>query len=133
MTKLVLTLPVTRWERPDHGVTLRCDMIYDMSDPLVVTMSSGDAGVLMERRVLARDLLSDGLNIRTRAGDVELWPLFEQEGEPDLVCLRHGGGTAVSEIPAEPLQRWLEATYALVPPGAELDDADWHRLLQLAE
>ena len=134
MKKCCLTLSITRWVRPGHGLTMPCKFSYDPRDPLAVTVTFKADDAWSVCWVIDRQLLADGLTARCGEGDVVIWPLCDQDGQSPSLCLRIGNtNTALFEIPAEPLGQRLEETYGLIAPGTELDGVNWDELLQLAE
>lgn len=108
---------------------------YDRADPYAVSVAfrtaaaDGDerAGADGTETVLwtfARSLLAEGLTRLSGIGDVRVWP-GASDGEP-VVCLSLSSpsGTALFELPLQPLADFLAATFAAVPSGAESDLVD---------
>ncbi|MFF9502245.1 SsgA family sporulation/cell division regulator [Streptomyces sp. NPDC014656] len=135
MKKCHLTLAITHWVTSELALDLNCELGYDTGDPLAVTLVLDSDGERPVRWFLCRELLADGLAARAGEGEVVLWPLFDSDGERSSFCVRVGGGdrTALFEIPAEPVGRWLARTWEMVPRGTELEGVDWDELVQLAE
>ncbi|MGW0299200.1 SsgA family sporulation/cell division regulator [Streptomyces anthocyanicus] len=135
MKKCRLTLEIARWLSPELALTLSCEFLYTQRDPFAVTLVLDTGGERPVRWVLSRDMLAEGLTARTGEGDVVLWPLYDlPDGEVSSFCLRLvSTHTALFEIPVEPVARWLDHTYTVVPPGTEMDGADWDELSQLAD
>ncbi|WP_338692866.1 SsgA family sporulation/cell division regulator [Streptomyces sp. Q6] len=133
--QLDLPLTLTRWVTSDHQVAVDSVFTYDPCDPLVVTVAFQAADEWPVRWAVARDLIADGLATRSGEGDVALWPLYDLGSDPVSVCLRvsNPGGTALFEIPYEPIAAWLDETYGLVARGGELDGVEWDDLLQPAD
>ncbi|GAA2339485.1 SsgA family sporulation/cell division regulator [Streptomyces kunmingensis] len=134
MNKSHLALTITRWLGGDHIVEVPCEFSYDAGDPLAVTVTFTVGQEWSVRWVIARELLAEGLVTRSGDGDVALWPVYGDDGEPVTLGMRLGGtNIALFEIPVEPITQWLAQTYALVAPGAEFDGVNWDELLQPAE
>ncbi|MEU6840388.1 SsgA family sporulation/cell division regulator [Streptomyces sp. NPDC046716] len=129
-----LTVELTHWVTSALALRRSAEFSYDTGDPLAVTLIVEADGNRLVRWVFARDLLTEGLAARAGEGDVALWPVDGPDGERSAYCLRLGSTrTALFEIPAAPVVRWLAGTYALVARGAELDGVDWDVLVQPAE
>ncbi|MGP4045993.1 SsgA family sporulation/cell division regulator [Streptomyces sp. 2A115] len=134
MKKRHLSLTITHWVISDLAVTLNCEFSYNTHDPLAVTLILDTDGERPVRWIFARELLAEGMAARAGEGDVVLWPGHDQDGEPSSFYVRVGGTrTALFEIPAEPVAKWLARTYDLVSQGTELNGVDWDELVQLAE
>lgn len=99
---------------------LSVELHYDAGDPLAITALFDDGGDQRIRWVFARDLLEAGLDQRSGAGDVVIWPSHDMDGRP-VVHLRLCSplGDALLEASADEVERFLAATWRLVPPGAE--------------
>ncbi|MFE6888482.1 SsgA family sporulation/cell division regulator [Streptomyces sp. NPDC057694] len=129
-----LPVEMTHWVTSMLALGRAGEFSYDTRDPLAVTLIVETDGGRLVRWVFARELLTEGLAARAGEGDVALWPVDGPGGERSAFCLRLGSTrTALFEIPAEPVARWLAGTYALVARGTELDGVDWDVLVQPAE
>ncbi|MFE6867533.1 SsgA family sporulation/cell division regulator [Kitasatospora sp. NPDC057692] len=75
----------------------------------------------------SRDLLWKGLHRPAGTGDVRIAPPCRCHRPGRLrITLRADDGTAVIDVPAGPLRRWLRAqVFALVPRGREAELIDW--------
>jgi hypothetical protein len=73
----------------------------------------------------ARDLLAAGAEKASGPGDVRIWPT----GRSILARLRAPGGTALLELVHADVERFLRATFGLVPAGGELTGADLDALI----
>ncbi|WP_372346832.1 SsgA family sporulation/cell division regulator [Streptomyces sp. KL116D] len=125
-----LSLKVTQWVTDELALALDCDFVYDSHDPLAVTLDFTTDGTRSVRWVFSRSLLAEGMTARTGEGDVALWPVHGEGGDPDAFQVLLGGARrALVEIDAAPVAEWLADTYALVPPGTELDGVDWDALV----
>jgi hypothetical protein len=134
MKKCHLALQITHWVFSELDVPLDCEFSYNTHDPLAITLVFDTDGERPVRWIFSRELLAEGMTARAGEGDVVLWPMLDQDGEPSAFCVQVGSTrTAVFEIPAEPVAEWLARTYDMVPQGAELDGVDWDELVQLAE
>ncbi|MGV9456857.1 SsgA family sporulation/cell division regulator [Streptomyces sp. NPDC003635] len=134
MRKFHRSLEITHWVTPALPFRLSCEFSYDTQDPLAVTLLLDSDGERPVRWILLRELLAEGITARSGEGDVVIWPVPDQDGEPSSFRVLLGSDhTALFEIPVEPVQEWLSGTYSLVAPGTELDGVDWDELVQLAE
>ncbi|MBO1329871.1 SsgA family sporulation/cell division regulator [Streptomyces sp. VRA16 Mangrove soil] len=134
MKKCCLSLQVTHWVFADVALTRTCEVSYDSTDPLVVTMVFDVASERSVSWVVSRDLLAGGLVDQVGEGDIRLWPVHDHEGGLTSVCVRLGSvHTALIELDAEPFMTWLARTYDMVPRGTELDGVDWDELVQPVE
>ncbi|WP_338704286.1 SsgA family sporulation/cell division regulator (plasmid) [Streptomyces sp. Q6] len=135
MNQSHLSLVVTHRVTSELGLTLNCELSYDAGDPLAVSLVFTGKGPRSVRWIFSRELLAAGMNARTGDGDVVLWPVLDEDGEPDSLQMRLGGDrTALIELDAAPVAEWLAETYELVPLGTELDGVDWDALAaQLTE
>jgi len=99
---------------------------YRTSDPYALHAQFSQDGIPTSSWLLARDLLAQGLIATETApagmGSVSIW----RDEDPDylLVMLSGSEGEALLAAPAEPVERFLQATRALVPFGAESDLID---------
>jgi Streptomyces sporulation and cell division protein, SsgA len=98
------------------------ELTYDPRDPLAVR-AAFDTGA--DEPVVwwfSRDLLSDGLERSTGAGDVQVKPL---PGSDDVILnLRSPSGHAVFAIERQVLVEFLDEAYAAVPSDREWDNVD---------
>lgn len=134
MKKCRLSLQVTHWVFADAALTRTCEVSYDSTDPLVVTMVFDVASERPVSWIVSRDLLAGGLVDHVGEGDVRLWPVHDHEGGLSTVRVRLGSvHTALIEFAAEPVVTWLAGTYEMVPRGTELDGVDWDELVQPVE
>ncbi|MFE7189619.1 SsgA family sporulation/cell division regulator [Kitasatospora sp. NPDC057541] len=74
-----------------------------------------------------RDLLRKGLHRPAGIGDVRVAPPCRCHGRRELrITLRADDGTAVIDVPVEPVRRWLhDQVFTLVPRGGEAELIDW--------
>lgn len=103
-----------------HVLPLTVELHYDVADPLAVTALFDEGGDDRVQWVFARDLLEAGLDQRSGAGDVVVWPTQDADGRPVVhlrLCSPHGD--ALLEASAEAVEHFLAATWLLVPPGTE--------------
>lgn len=103
-----------------HMLPLAVELSYDAADPLAVTALFDDGGDHRVRWVFARDLLEAGLDQRSGIGDVVVWPTHDADGRPAVhlrLCSPHGD--ALLEASSDEVERFLAATWLLVPPGTE--------------
>jgi Streptomyces sporulation and cell division protein, SsgA len=104
---------------------LAVELHYDVADPLAVTALFDEGGDHRIRWVFARDLLEAGLDQRSGDGDVVVWPTEDADGHA-VVHLRlcSPDGDALLEASADDVERFLIATWLLVPPGTEHQHLD---------
>ncbi len=103
---------------PESGpVPLQVGLRYSAADPYAVRAAFRGSEATVEW-VFARDLLFGGMQEGTGAGDVHVWP--GRNGEDAVhISLSSPDGRAVLQADRQDLVRFLEATTALVPVGAE--------------
>lgn len=92
---------------------------YQADDPFAVMMSISRPSGRWIDWLMSRDLLVEGLNHPAGIGDVRLTPFRDEEF--DVVEIRIGDeeGFAALEFDRDLLERFLDATYDIVPDGAE--------------
>ncbi len=78
---------------------------------------------------LSRELLRLGVTSMSGAGDVRMWPTPPGARASSWLLLLSEEVEALFEVPTEPLARWLDATYRLVPAETEMDGLDWDGFL----
>lgn len=104
---------------PESGpVPLQVGLRYSAADPYAVRAAFRGSETTVEW-VFARDLLLGGMRERTGAGDVHVWPGRNGEDEAIHIALSSPDGRAVLQADRHDLVRFLAATTALVPVGAE--------------
>ncbi|MFF0225866.1 SsgA family sporulation/cell division regulator [Streptomyces sp. NPDC004629] len=134
MHRCHLAQEIVHWAGRWLPLSITCEFSYSARDPYAVTLIFDAEGDWPVRWVFSRDLLADGLTARTGQGDVMVWP-EHRLGGPSAVWIEVGSAprTALFEIPALPVAKWLAHSYALVPRGEELPAVDWDELTQLTE
>jgi hypothetical protein len=92
---------------------------YRSDDPFAVMMSISRPSGRWIDWLLSRDLLIEGLDAPAGIGDVRLTPFVD--GEFDVLEVRIGDdeGFASLEFDRDLIERFLEATFDIVPIGAE--------------
>lgn len=107
--------------RPDGGTApVETELHYQADDPFAVTMRF-HAGGAVATWIMGRDLLAEGMTSPAGKGDVRLRPAASRTLVLELISDRH---VSVFRLPSGTLRKFLDATYRLVPPGAEHFDAD---------
>ncbi|MFS8101847.1 SsgA family sporulation/cell division regulator [Lentzea alba] len=107
--------------RPDGNTApVETELLYQADDPFAVTMRF-HAGGGVATWIMGRDLLAEGMTKATGIGDVRLRPHASRTLMLELISDRH---VTVFRLPTGTLRKFLDATYRLVPPGAERFDAD---------
>jgi Streptomyces sporulation and cell division protein, SsgA len=96
------------------------ELLYETDDPFAVTMRFHSGGAVATW-IMGRDLLIEGMTTPSGRGDVRLRPHSSRTLVLELISDRH---FTVFRLPAGTLRKFLDATYRLVPPGAEHFDAD---------
>jgi hypothetical protein len=101
-----------------HPVPVDVELRYDTRDPFAVYALFEPEGARAVQWILSRDLLADGLIVRTGDGDVRMWPNPENE---ELVMIEFvtPKGQARFEAHSQDLADFLDTTYEVVLPGAE--------------
>jgi Streptomyces sporulation and cell division protein, SsgA len=101
------------------AVPVHVELRYDTRDPFAVVAAfrTGRAGWV--EWVFSRDLLADGLLADAGEGDVRLRPAADN---PEVVYfeLSSPSGHAVFEASAHRLAEFLDRSYDIVVPGAEI-------------
>jgi hypothetical protein len=95
---------------------------YDPGDPFEVRVVFHVGLRDLVEWVFARSLLAGGLDGPAGAGDVRVWP--SRGGQVVSIGLSSPYGAATFEAPAAEIARFLQATFRLVPDGAEPPRAD---------
>jgi sporulation and cell division protein SsgA len=100
-------------------VPVHVELRYDTRDPyaVVAAFRTGRAGWV--EWVFSRDLLADGLLADAGEGDVQIRPAVD---DPEVVIfeLSSPSGHAVFETSAYRLADFLDRSYDIVVPGAEI-------------
>jgi hypothetical protein len=93
---------------------------YEVRDPFAVGIGFGDAAESDDgiTWLLARELLTAGLERPAGDGDVRLWPA-RTSGDVLYLHLRAPSGEALFELSRATVGAFLLQTEALVPPGQE--------------
>jgi hypothetical protein len=101
------------------AVPVHVELRYDTRDPFAVVAAfrTGRAGWV--EWVFSRDLLADGLLAEAGEGDVRIRPAAN---DPEVVIfeLSSPSGHAVFETSAHRLADFLDRSYDIVVPGAEI-------------
>jgi hypothetical protein len=107
--------------RPNGATApVETELIYQADDPFAVTMKFHSGGSVATW-IMGRDLVAGGLTTSSGIGDVRLRPHSSRVLVLELISDRH---VTVFRLPKGTLRKFLDATYRLVPPGAEQFDAD---------
>ncbi|MFC0109691.1 SsgA family sporulation/cell division regulator [Kibdelosporangium aridum] len=115
-----------------HPVPVDVELRYDTRDPFAVYALFEPEGARAVQWILSRDLLADGLIVRSGDGDVRVWPDPENE-EMVIIEFVTPKGQARFEAHAQDLADFLDTTYEVVLPGAEENwfdfDAEIERMI----
>ncbi|RSM76728.1 SsgA family sporulation/cell division regulator [Kibdelosporangium aridum] len=101
-----------------HPVPVDVELRYDTRDPFAVYALFEPEGARAVQWILSRDLLADGLIVRSGDGDVRMWPDPENE-EMVVIEFVTPKGQARFEAHAQDLADFLDTTYEVVLPGGE--------------
>jgi hypothetical protein len=105
----------------EHSVPVDVELRYDTRDPFAVYALFEPEGARAVQWILSRDLLADGLIVRTGEGDVRMWPAPD-EAELVLIEFVTPKGQARFEALAQDIADFLDSTYEVVLPG---DEENW--------
>ncbi|GAB2841392.1 SsgA family sporulation/cell division regulator [Lentzea nigeriaca] len=107
--------------RPDGStVGVETELLYQADDPFAVTMKF-HAGGAVATWIMGRDLLAEGMTKMAGIGDVRVRPAAGRTLVLELISDRH---VTVFRLATGTLRKFLDASYRLVPSGAERFDAD---------
>jgi hypothetical protein len=107
--------------RPDGSTApVETELLYQADDPFAVTMKF-HAGGAVAIWIMGRDLLAEGMTKTAGIGDVRVRPAAGRTLVLELISDRH---VTVFRLSTGTLRKFLDASYRLVPPGAERFDAD---------
>lgn len=109
---------------------LRAEFRFDPDLPLLVSLKLVvEQGLSVTWRI-GRELLHKGLHSVSGSGDVRVWTARSGDRVTAWLLLLDARGTsALFELPVPPLEDWLDRTYQVTPPEAELDGLDWDAFL----
>lgn len=99
---------------------ITAELMFEAADPYTVRIAfSGEHSTstwLIGRELIGQGLLADAAH-PAGSGDVKIW----RDADPEylLIALNGVEGDALLAGPAHPFKRFMEATIALVPFGAE--------------
>ncbi|GHB11197.1 hypothetical protein GCM10010330_76450 [Streptomyces tendae] len=102
---------------------------FDPGFPLIVTLKlmAEEGGSVTWR--ISRELLHKGLHSVSGSGDVRVWPARSGDRVTAWLLLDARDMSALFELPVPPIDAWLEETYRVTPPEAEMDALDWDAFL----
>ncbi|MFG2117458.1 SsgA family sporulation/cell division regulator [Streptomyces sp. NPDC048718] len=108
---------------------VRAEFRFDPASPMVVSVTfTPDHGQAVTWRI-GRGLLYRGLYGESGEGAVRVWPVRGGAIQAVWLLLTSPRSSAVFEMSAPEIEAWLDATYRLVPEGAEPDTLDWDTFL----
>ncbi|MEV0850704.1 SsgA family sporulation/cell division regulator [Streptomyces sp. NPDC049954] len=109
---------------------MRAEFRFDPALPLLVSLKLVvEQGLSVTWRI-GRELLDKGLHSVSGSGDVRVWTARSGDRVTAWLLLLDARGTsALFELPVPPLKDWLDRTYRVTPPEAELDGLDWDSFL----
>ena len=91
---------------------------YEATDPFAVHLDIA-AGDGIVRWSFARELLTEGVEQATGAGDVRIIPVGGAQGRRIRIVLTSPDGAATLEAPLTEMVEFLAATFESVPTGSE--------------
>lgn len=101
-----------------HPVPVDVELRYDTRDPFAVYALFEPEGARAVQWILSRDLLADGLIVRSGDGDVRVWPAPD-DAELVMIEFVTPKGQARFEALAQDVADFLDSTYEIVLPGDE--------------
>ncbi|MET0134998.1 MAG: SsgA family sporulation/cell division regulator [Kibdelosporangium sp.] len=104
-----------------HPVPVDVELRYDTRDPFAVYALFEPEGARAVQWILSRDLLADGLIVRSGQGDVRVWPAPD-DAELMIIDFVTPKGQARFEAVAQDMADFLDSTYEVVLPG---DENNW--------
>src|ERR1041384_1482261 len=113
----------------DHPVPVDVELRYDTRDPFAVYALFEPEGARAVQWILSRDLLADGLIVRSGDGDVRIWPDAD-DTEMVIIEFCTPKGQARFEAFAQDIADFLDTTYEVVLPGAEDNWFDFDQEIQ---
>ncbi|WUD70378.1 SsgA family sporulation/cell division regulator [Streptomyces sp. NBC_00510] len=114
---------------PSLRIPHDAEFCYDEADPLVVSLALHTPEDSVVRWTISRDVLLQGTGEPSGIGDVRLWPSRVRGRQVVLLRLEVHDMSSLFEMNLVQLQKWLEETYRLVPPGTEFDHVNWSTAL----
>lgn len=97
---------------------LMASLYYTAADPYAVRLAFHPGADAPVEWVIARELLTGGLDTYTGAGDVRVWPA--EDSEPVIfIALTAPSGEALFELPRDAISDFLTSTARIVPLGGE--------------
>ncbi|MGH3341412.1 MAG: SsgA family sporulation/cell division regulator [Carbonactinosporaceae bacterium] len=108
----------------DSSVPVPAGLRYETSDPYAVHARFYTGDNESVDWVFARDLLNEGIERPTGAGDVRVWPARSRGHNVVCIALSSPEGQALLEAPARTLESFLARTHTAVPPGCEHQHID---------
>jgi hypothetical protein len=105
-------------------LAVRSRWAYDASEPFTISVSFQTEDDFWVEWLFARDLLVNGMTGAAGIGDVRLRPRRTSGRTALQLEIESPEGHAVLEFDRESVQRFLEATIAIVPVGEESDNFD---------
>jgi len=97
---------------------LMASLYYTAADPYAVRLAFHPGVDAPVEWVIARELLTGGLDTYTGAGDVRVWPA--EDDEPVVyIALTSPSGNALFEAPRQVISDFVTSTARIVPLGGE--------------
>ncbi|PWJ02387.1 SsgA family sporulation/cell division regulator [Streptomyces sp. NWU49] len=105
---------------PGHSIGVATRLSYDSRDPYAVHVDFHTGLHAPVTWLFARELLAQGTFGPCGQGDVRIWPVGAGARRMLCIALDAPDGQALLQAPSAVVERWLQRTYQLVPPGHEM-------------
>ncbi|MFD5574845.1 SsgA family sporulation/cell division regulator [Streptomyces cadmiisoli] len=116
--RTVTSLTLMRLVKSNRYSRVATQLRYDSAAPCTVSMVFNLHTDNPVKWVVGRELLSAGRHELSGTGDVRVWP-SQVLGGVVFISLRSGTETEVLAASAKSIDKFLERTHLLVPPGQE--------------
>lgn len=115
---------------PGKPLLMPCSFRYSVQDPFAVGIDLRLTSGVSVTWMVARDLLQEGMHRSAGEGDFRVWPSSPHlaPGPRLYFSLIRPSGHVTFEADHSEVERWLDATYELVPAGCESELFDWETL-----
>ncbi|PWI05516.1 SsgA family sporulation/cell division regulator [Streptomyces sp. NWU339] len=104
---------------PGCSIGVATRLSYDPRDPYAVHVDFHTGLHAPVTWLFARELLAQGAFGPCGQGDVRIWPVGAGARRMLCIALAAPDGQVLLQAPSAMVERWLQRTYQLVPPGHE--------------